>query len=194
MFYFPSKCQDSHYHSILYMQCHVLLYMLFVLGIRVCICSICAAVMCLQEYLLNECRRLLCWQEAEETLFVRRQRLQSVGGFSLLLLHSLSHIKIKDMSSDISPAFQRLFFKVQDEHWQWIVNSLVEYCHVKSVFWFAITDTAGMSGGAVSGQTWHPPLRTGSQFVYLVSRPRHAFRRLKGDSVRPSCCLPPFQD
>lgn len=50
--------------------------------------------------------------EAEETLFVRRQRLQSVGGFSLLLLHCLAHVKIKDMSSDSSPAFQRLFFKV----------------------------------------------------------------------------------
>ncbi|KAK1900668.1 ABC transporter G family member 28 [Dissostichus eleginoides] len=49
--------------------------------------------------------------EAEQTLFIRRQRLQSVGGFSLLLLHCLSHIKIKDMSSDSSPAFQRLFFK-----------------------------------------------------------------------------------
>lgn len=46
-------------------------------------------------------------------LFVRRQRLQSVGGFSLLLLHCLSHVKIKDMSSDSSPAFQRIFFKVQ---------------------------------------------------------------------------------
>ncbi|KAM7413322.1 hypothetical protein PAMA_020625 [Pampus argenteus] len=50
--------------------------------------------------------------EAEETLFVRRQRLQSVGGFSLLLLHCLSHIKIEDMRSDSSPAFQRIFFKV----------------------------------------------------------------------------------
>ncbi|XP_035765652.1 uncharacterized protein si:dkey-103g5.4 [Neolamprologus brichardi] len=54
-------------------------------------------------------------QEAAETLFVRRQRLLSVGGFSLLLLHCLSHIKIKDMSSDSSSAFQRLFFKVLQE-------------------------------------------------------------------------------
>eukprot|EP00064_Thunnus_orientalis_P004272 superscaffoldBa00000385_g4283 len=53
--------------------------------------------------------------EAEEALFVRRQRLQSVGGFSLLLLHCLSHVKIKDMSSDSSPAFQRLFFKEVEE-------------------------------------------------------------------------------
>lgn len=43
---------------------------------------------------------------------MRRQRLRSVGGFSLLLLHCLSHIRVKDMTSDSSPAFQRLFFKV----------------------------------------------------------------------------------
>lgn len=46
---------------------------------------------------------------------MRRQRLQSVGGFSLLLLHCLAHVKIKDMTSDSSPAFQRLFFKILQE-------------------------------------------------------------------------------
>ncbi|CAB1347519.1 unnamed protein product, partial [Coregonus sp. 'balchen'] len=49
--------------------------------------------------------------EAEQTVFVRRQRLQSVGGFSLLLLHCLSHIAVGDMSVDSSPTFQRAFFK-----------------------------------------------------------------------------------
>ncbi|XP_034723644.1 uncharacterized protein si:dkey-103g5.4 [Etheostoma cragini] len=63
------------------------------------------------NYFNNVFRNSFFYQEAEETLFVRRQRLQSVGGFSLLLLHCLSHVKIKDMSSDSSPAFQRLFFK-----------------------------------------------------------------------------------
>ncbi|XP_040902498.1 uncharacterized protein LOC121187356 [Toxotes jaculatrix] len=64
------------------------------------------------NYLNNAFRNSFFYQEAEEALFVRRQRLHSVGGFSLLLLHCLSHVKIKDMSSDSSPAFQRLFFKV----------------------------------------------------------------------------------
>ncbi|XP_030008436.1 uncharacterized protein LOC115431886 [Sphaeramia orbicularis] len=64
------------------------------------------------NYFNNAFRNSFFYQEAEETLFVRRQRLQSVGGFSLLLLHCLSHIKTKDMSSDSSPAFQRLLFKV----------------------------------------------------------------------------------
>ncbi|KAA8594298.1 hypothetical protein FQN60_005132, partial [Etheostoma spectabile] len=64
------------------------------------------------NYFNNAFRNSFFYQESEETLFVRRQRLQSVGGFSLLLLHCLSHVKIKDMSSDSSPAFQRLFFKI----------------------------------------------------------------------------------
>ncbi|CAJ1065477.1 uncharacterized protein si:dkey-103g5.4 isoform X1 [Xyrichtys novacula] len=63
------------------------------------------------NYYNNAFRNSFFYQEAEETLFIRRQRLQSVGGFSLLLLHCLSHVKIKDMSSDSSPHFQRLFFK-----------------------------------------------------------------------------------
>ncbi|XP_044059103.1 uncharacterized protein si:dkey-103g5.4 isoform X2 [Siniperca chuatsi] len=63
------------------------------------------------NYSNNAFRNSFFYQEAEGTLFVRRQRLQSVGGFSLLLLHCLSHVKMKDMSSDSSPAFQRLFFK-----------------------------------------------------------------------------------
>ncbi|XP_016525650.1 uncharacterized protein si:dkey-103g5.4 isoform X2 [Poecilia formosa] len=63
------------------------------------------------NYVNNAFRNSFFYQEAEETLFVRRQRLQCVGGFSLMLLHCLSHIKTKDMSADFSPAFQRLFFK-----------------------------------------------------------------------------------
>ncbi|XP_067362826.1 uncharacterized protein [Channa argus] len=64
------------------------------------------------NYVSNAFGNSFFYQEGEETLFVRRQRLQSVGGFSLLLLHCLSHIKIKDMSSDTVPAFQRIFFKM----------------------------------------------------------------------------------
>ncbi|XP_022055821.2 uncharacterized protein si:dkey-103g5.4 isoform X1 [Acanthochromis polyacanthus] len=67
------------------------------------------------NYFNNAFRNSFFYQEAEETLFVRRQRLQSVGGFSLLLLHCLSHVKVQDMSSDSSPAFQRLFFKTLQE-------------------------------------------------------------------------------
>ncbi|XP_066570318.1 uncharacterized protein LOC136759294 [Amia ocellicauda] len=49
--------------------------------------------------------------EAQRTLFVRRQRLQSVGSFSLLLLHCLSHIATGELRHDSSPVFQRFFFQ-----------------------------------------------------------------------------------
>ncbi|XP_078140393.1 uncharacterized protein LOC144539411 [Centroberyx gerrardi] len=72
-----------------------------------------AASLPINNYFNNAFRNSFFYQEAEETLFVRRQRLQSVGGFSLLLLHCLSHVTLGDMSCDSSPAFQRLLFKVQ---------------------------------------------------------------------------------
>ncbi|KAJ8368257.1 hypothetical protein SKAU_G00082850 [Synaphobranchus kaupii] len=64
------------------------------------------------NYHHNAFRNSFFYQEAEHTLFVRRQRLQSVGGFSLLLLHCVSHIASGDMSPDTSPAFQRTFHMV----------------------------------------------------------------------------------
>ncbi|XP_034025206.1 uncharacterized protein si:dkey-103g5.4 [Thalassophryne amazonica] len=71
-----------------------------------------AATLPHNNYFNNAFRNSFFYQESQATLFVRRQRLQSVGGFSLLLLHCLSHVKLNNMSSDCSPAFQRLFFKM----------------------------------------------------------------------------------
>ncbi|KAG7471356.1 hypothetical protein MATL_G00123760 [Megalops atlanticus] len=64
------------------------------------------------NYQHNAFRKSFFYQEAEQTLFVRRERLQSVGGFSLLLLHCVSHISTGDMATDTSPAFLRTFYQV----------------------------------------------------------------------------------
>ncbi|XP_049582911.1 uncharacterized protein si:dkey-103g5.4 isoform X1 [Syngnathus scovelli] len=64
------------------------------------------------NYHNNTFRNSFFYREADETLFVRRQRLHSVGDFYLLLLHCLSHVAIEDMSNDSTPAFKRLFWKV----------------------------------------------------------------------------------
>ncbi|XP_038154475.1 uncharacterized protein si:dkey-103g5.4 [Cyprinodon tularosa] len=80
------------------------------------------------NYFKNAFRNSFFYQEAEETLFVRRQRLQSVGGFSLMLLHCLSHIKTKDMSSDLSPAFQRLFYKTLQDCLQELFLARLNIC------------------------------------------------------------------
>ncbi|XP_046891896.1 uncharacterized protein si:dkey-103g5.4 [Hypomesus transpacificus] len=63
------------------------------------------------NYHNNAFRNSFFYKEVEETVFVRRQRLQCVGGFSLLLTHCMSHIAVRDLSNDSSPAFQRVFFK-----------------------------------------------------------------------------------
>ncbi|XP_030633960.1 uncharacterized protein si:dkey-103g5.4 [Chanos chanos] len=64
------------------------------------------------NYFCNAFRNSFFYQEADETLYVRSERLQSVGGFSLLLLHCAAHISTGDMSDDSCPSFQRAFFKV----------------------------------------------------------------------------------
>ncbi|GAA6100555.1 uncharacterized protein si:dkey-103g5.4 isoform X1 [Tachysurus ichikawai] len=48
----------------------------------------------------------------DNTLYVRQQRLQSVGGFSLLLLHCAAHISTGQLNVDTTADFHRAFFKV----------------------------------------------------------------------------------
>ncbi|EPY76926.1 hypothetical protein CB1_001341005 [Camelus ferus] len=48
---------------------------------------------------------------AENTLFVGRECLASVGGFVLLLIHCLAHIAAQDLHQDSNPAFLRSFYK-----------------------------------------------------------------------------------
>nr|XP_015193128.1 PREDICTED: uncharacterized protein LOC107075667 [Lepisosteus oculatus] len=70
-----------------------------------------AASLPANDYTHNAFRHSFFYQEAEKTLFVRRQRLQGVGGFSLLLLHCLAHIASGELSPDSSPNFLRAFFQ-----------------------------------------------------------------------------------
>ncbi|XP_074212992.1 uncharacterized protein LOC141575841 isoform X1 [Camelus bactrianus] len=51
------------------------------------------------------------YQSAENTLFVGRECLASVGGFVLLLIHCLAHIAAQDLHQDSNPAFLRSFYK-----------------------------------------------------------------------------------
>ncbi|XP_075892174.1 uncharacterized protein LOC142895202 [Nelusetta ayraudi] len=74
-----------------------------------------AAALPHNNYSDNAFRNSFFYQGSRRTLFIRRQRLQSAGGFSLLLLHCLSHVALQDMSCDSSPAFRRLFFRMLQE-------------------------------------------------------------------------------
>ncbi|XP_063062403.1 uncharacterized protein LOC134455311, partial [Engraulis encrasicolus] len=60
-------------------------------------------------YNQNAFRHSFFYQVCEKTLYVRQQRLQSVGGFSLVLLHCLAHIACGDMHSDNTHTFTRTF-------------------------------------------------------------------------------------
>ncbi|XP_042088750.1 uncharacterized protein LOC114118245 [Ovis aries] len=51
------------------------------------------------------------YQRAENTLFVGRECLASVGSFVLLLIHCLAHIAADDLHQDSNPAFLRSFYK-----------------------------------------------------------------------------------
>ncbi|TKC36084.1 hypothetical protein EI555_012679, partial [Monodon monoceros] len=51
------------------------------------------------------------YQSAENTLFVRRECLASVGSFVLLLIHCLAHIAVDDLQQDSNPTFLRSFYK-----------------------------------------------------------------------------------
>ncbi|XP_058270321.1 uncharacterized protein si:dkey-103g5.4 isoform X4 [Hemibagrus wyckioides] len=64
------------------------------------------------NYHCNAFRNSFHYQEMDNSLYVRQQRLQSVGGFSLLLLHCAAHISTDQLSVDTTADFQRAFFKV----------------------------------------------------------------------------------
>ncbi|XP_076781284.1 uncharacterized protein LOC143439190 isoform X3 [Arvicanthis niloticus] len=51
------------------------------------------------------------YQSAENTLFVERGCLASVGSFVLLLIHCLAHIATGDFNQDSNPRFLELFYK-----------------------------------------------------------------------------------
>ncbi|KAM7337607.1 hypothetical protein ACRRTK_003726 [Alexandromys fortis] len=52
------------------------------------------------------------YQSTENTLFVQRECLASVGSFVLLLIHCLAHITTGDFNQDSNPRFLGLFYEV----------------------------------------------------------------------------------
>ncbi|XP_041098190.1 uncharacterized protein si:dkey-103g5.4 isoform X2 [Polyodon spathula] len=75
------------------------------------------------NYTSNAFRHSFFYQEAQKILFIRRQRLQSVGGFTLLLLHCVSHIAAGGMTSDSCPVFLRLFYQALEASFSELYSS-----------------------------------------------------------------------
>jgi len=64
------------------------------------------------NYERNAFRNSIFYEHARNILFVRKERMDSIGEFVVLILHSMSHIKCGQMTDDASPQFLRQFYKV----------------------------------------------------------------------------------
>lgn len=64
------------------------------------------------NYEKNAFRNSVHFQHAKKILFVRRERMDSIGEFTVVILHSLAHIKTGDLSDDSNTLFLREFYKV----------------------------------------------------------------------------------
>ena len=64
------------------------------------------------NYDRNAFRSSFFYEHARRVLFVRQERLESVGDFLVVIMHALSHIKVDDLVDDQNPLFLREFYKV----------------------------------------------------------------------------------
>lgn len=60
----------------------------------------------------NAFRNSFFYEHSRQILFVREERLQSVGDFIVVIMHCLAHILVGDLSDDQNPSFLRAFYKV----------------------------------------------------------------------------------
>lgn len=64
------------------------------------------------NYERNAFRNSVFYEHARNILFVRKERIDSIGEFVVLILHSMSHIKCGQMTDDGNSQFLRQFYKV----------------------------------------------------------------------------------
>ncbi len=60
----------------------------------------------------NAFRNSFFYEHSRQILFVREERLHSVGDFVVVIMHCLAHILVEDLSDDQNPLFLRAFYKV----------------------------------------------------------------------------------
>ena len=64
------------------------------------------------DYERNCFRHSFFFEHARGILFIRRERLESIGDFVLLIVHCMAHLAAKDLKDDAHPLFLRQFYKV----------------------------------------------------------------------------------
>lgn len=74
------------------------------------------------NYEHNAFRNSVFYEHAKKILFVRRERMDSIGEFVVVILHSLAHIKTGDLTDDSDTVFLREFYKVGSLNWTNLYN------------------------------------------------------------------------
>jgi hypothetical protein len=64
------------------------------------------------NYEKNAFRNSVFYEHGRKIMFVRRERMESIGEFVVVILHTLAHIKVGDMTDDSNVLFLREFYKV----------------------------------------------------------------------------------
>lgn len=65
------------------------------------------------DYSQNAFRNSFFFEHARKILFIRQERMQSVGDFVVVIMHCLAHIKVGDLINDSNTLFLREFYKVR---------------------------------------------------------------------------------
>ena len=65
------------------------------------------------NYTHNCYRNSFFYEHSRKALYIRKERLESVGEFVLVIVHCLSHISVGDLANDGNPLFLREFYQVK---------------------------------------------------------------------------------
>lgn len=68
------------------------------------------------NYRCNCFRNSFFYQHSKKILFIRKERLESIGEFVVVIVHCLSHIKVGDLANDGNPLFLREFYQVSQAY------------------------------------------------------------------------------
>lgn len=71
----------------------------------------------LNNYEYNAFRNSVFYEYVKKILFVRRERMDLIGEFVVVILYSLVYIKIGDLIDDSDIVFLREFYKVRLMNW-----------------------------------------------------------------------------
>ena len=79
------------------------------------------------NYTRNCFRNSFYYEHATKILFIREERMETVGEFVLVVIHCLSHIKVDDLTDDYNPDFLREYYKVTK------LPSSYSYCRLRII-------------------------------------------------------------